>query len=326
MASVQSIDVRSTFVMSIETQSAATVLMIRPVRFSANIETQASNRFQARDSADAPQNAQADALAEFHALESALRTAGVDVRVFEDTLEPHTPDSIFPNNWVTFHADGTVVLYPMLAPNRRHERRADILEALSAREGFFTSRIVDLTHYEGDGKFLEGTGSLVLDRVNRTAYACVSPRTDLDVLGDFARQLDYDVVSFEATDSTGFPIYHTNVMMSVGARFAAVCSAAIRQDARPAVLERLRTGGRELLELSYDQMHAFAGNMLELRTCAGASVTALSQRAVESLSPQQRAFLERHTGAIISVPIPTIERLGGGSVRCMLAEVHLPRR
>lgn len=312
--------------MSIEAQSVATVLMIRPVRFEANRETQASNRFQERDSAHAPQNAQVNALAEFHALESALRTAGVDVRVFEDTREPHTPDSIFPNNWVTFHADGTVVLYPMLAPNRRRERRADILEALSARDGFFTSRVVDLTHHERDEKFLEGTGSLVLDRINRIAYACVSPRTDLDVLGDFAQQLDYEVVAFEARDSSGFPIYHTNVMMSVGARFAAVCSACIREDARAAVLERLRASGRTVVELTFEQMEHFAGNMLELRTAQGDSIVAMSSRAFHSLSPVQRATLQERSGRIVAVPIPTVEALGGGSVRCMLAEVHLPAK
>lgn len=311
--------------MSIEEQTATTVLMIRPVRFEANRETQASNRFQQRESADASRT-QGHALAEFHALESALRAAGVAVRVFEDTLEPHTPDSLFPNNWVSFHADGTVVLYPMLAPNRRAERRVDILAQLTARDGFFTSRIVDLTHYEQDGKYLEGTGSLVLDRVNRVAYACISARTDLDVLGDFAQQLDYDVVAFEATDSTGYPIYHTNVLMSVGTRFAAVCATCIREDARAAVLERLRMSGRALLELSYDQMHAFAGNMLEVRSGTGASIVALSQRAFDSLSAQQRELLTQHTDGIVAVPIPTIETLGGGSVRCMLAEVHLPRR
>lgn len=154
----------------------------------------------------------------------------------------------------------------------------------------------------------------------------MSARTDLDVLGDFAQQLDYDVVAFEATDSTGVPIYHTNVLMSVGTRFAAVCGACIREDARAAVLERLRTSGRTLLDLSYDQMHAFAGNMLEVRTRSGASIIAMSQQALDSLSAQQRAFLNDHGGEIVAVPIPTIETLGGGSVRCMLAEVHLPRR
>src|SRR5262249_29645307 len=180
--------------------------------------------------------------------------------------DPHTPDSIFPNNWVSFHSDGSVVLYPMLAENRRQERREDVLEALSSRHGFRIRRVLDLTHHEGGGKFLEGTGSLVLDRVHRIAYACVSPRTDLDVLGDFAQQLDYEVVAFEACDASGVPIYHTNVLMSVGAHFAVVCPAAIRQDERGAVLDALRTTGHTIVELGLDQMVAFAANLLELQS------------------------------------------------------------
>ncbi len=308
-----------------ELQSASDVLMIRPVRFTGNPQTSSSNVFQ-QIGAVPDEAAQRLARAEFDALAEALVRAGVGVHVLEDTPEPHTPDSIFPNNWVSFHSDGTVVLYPMLAPNRRIERRADVLEDLSTRRGFFASRVIDLTHYEQDGKYLEGTGSLVLDRFNRVAYACVSARTDLDVLGDFAQQLDYDVVAFEATDSTGYPIYHTNVLMAVGTRFAAVCATCVREDARAAVLERLRMSGRALLELSYDQMHAFAGNMLEVRSGTGASIVALSQQAFDSLSAQQRELLAQHADGIVAVPIPTIETLGGGSVRCMLAEVHLPRR
>lgn len=308
-----------------ELQTAADVLMIRPVRFMGNPQTAGSNVFQ-QIGARSNEEAQRLALAEFDALASALARAGVGVHVIEDTVEPHTPDSIFPNNWFTFHADGTVVLYPMLAPNRRLERRADVLEELSARHGFFASRVVDLTHHERDEKFLEGTGSLVLDRINRIAYAGLSARTDLDVLGDFAQQLDYDVVAFEAEDANGFPIYHTNVLMSVGTRFAAVCSACIRENARSAVLDRLRSSGRALVELSYDQMHAFAGNMLELRTRKGAALVAMSQTALRSLTEEQRASIEEHAGPILAVDIPTIEALGGGSVRCMFAEVSLPRR
>jgi hypothetical protein len=299
--------------------------MIRPVRFIGNPQTSGSNAFQ-RSAALTQEEAQRLALAEFDALSGALARAGVGVHIIEDTVEPHTPDSIFPNNWVSFHADGTVVLYPMLAPNRRAERRQYILEVLSSRYGFFTSRLIDLTHHEHDDKFLEGTGSLVLDRVNRIAYACVSSRTDLDVLGDFAQQLDYDVVTFEATDANGLPIYHTNVLMSVGARFAAVCPVCIREDARAGVLDTLRSTGHAIFELSYDQMQAFAGNMLELRTNSGGSIVAMSSRALESLTAEQRQSIERHAGPILAVPIPTIEALGGGSVRCMLAELNAPKK
>ena len=309
-----------------ELQSAADIMMIRPVRFGGNPQTAASNRFQlTADNLSAGQ-AQTAALREFDSFAAILRDAGIGVHVFDDTPEPHTPDSIFPNNWVSFHADGSAVLYPMLAENRRQERRTDLLEALSAQHGFRIARVVDLTHYERDGKFLEGTGSLVLDRVHRIAYACTSPRTDLDVLGDFAQQLDYDVVAFESTDAAGVAIYHTNVMMCVGTRFAAVCSASIREDERPAVLDALRTTGHAILDLSMQQLGEFAGNMLEVRSASGARHVALSRRALDSLTAEQRVLMEEHGGRTIFAPIPNIETLGGGSVRCMLAEIHLPKK
>lgn len=309
-----------------ERQSAADVLMIRPVRFAVNPQTAASNTFQAQAGVAVTKDAQAAARAEFDALVAVLGDAGVRVHVFEDSHEPHTPDSIFPNNWVSFHADGTVVLYPMLAPNRRLERRENLLEALSAHKGFRIRRLIDLTHHEGQGKFLEGTGSLVLDRVHRIAYACVSPRTDLDVLGDFAQQLDYEVLAFEACDANGVPVYHTNVMMSVGDGVATVCSASIREDEREAVLDALRTTGHTVVDLSLEQVEEFAGNMLALRTQRGDPIIAMSQRASESLSDEQRSVLELQGGSIVTASIPTIETLGGGSIRCMLAEIHLPKK
>jgi hypothetical protein len=226
---------------------------------------------------------------------------------------------------VSFHADGSAVLYPMLAENRRSERRLDLLEALSVQHGFRITRVIDLTHHEHDERFLEGTGSLVLDRANRVAYACISARTDLDVLGDFAQQLDYDVVAFEACDRAGAPIYHTNVMMSVGSSFAAVCSASIREDERAAVLDALRSTGRTIVDLGFDQVLGFAGNLLELRSSDGGRVIAISQRAFDCLLPEQRDTLQG-SGRIVSAAIPTIETLGGGSVRCMLAELFLPRK
>jgi len=307
-------------------QLAPHILMIRPVAFAGNPQTQASNSFQDPDSGAIDASNQAAALREFEALAEALTTAGVDVHVFDDTLDPHTPDSIFPNNWVSFHGDGSIVLYPMMAENRRLERRLDVLETLSAKHGFRTSRVIDLTGHEQSGQYLEGTGSLVLDRVHRVAYACVSPRTDLDVLGDFAQRLDYDIVAFEAHDANGAAIYHTNVLMSVGERFAAVCTNAIREDERAAVLDTLRKSGRAIVELTLEQMASFAGNMLELGSSRTGSVIAMSERAWEALTPAQRQTLESNTGAIVATAIPTIERLGGGSVRCMLAEVHLPKK
>jgi hypothetical protein len=307
-----------------ELQSAADVLMIRPVRFAGNPQTSASNRFQLTSSG-APHEVQAAALREFDTMVRSLRETGVNVHVFEDTPDPHTPDSIFPNNWVSFHADGTIVLYPMLAENRRLERRSELLNELSA-SGFRVAQLIDLTQYEQQGKFLEGTGSLVLDRVGRVAYACISPRTDLDVLGDFAQRLDYEIVAFEAFDAAGAPIYHTNVLMCIGARFAVICSACIREDERAAVVDTLRTTGREIVDLSMEQLAAFAGNMLELRMPASGNVIAMSARAHDSLTAHQRRVLEARGGPIVAVPIPTIETYGGGSVRCMLAEIHLPKK
>ena len=304
-------------------QSTTDVVMIRPACFASNPETLASNRFQSASSDRAPTEVQRVALAEFDALADALRGAGVCVHVFDDTPSPVKPDAVFPNNWFSTHADGTVVLYPMLAPNRRLERRFDVIESLHTRDGFHVHETIDLTHREAESKYLEGTGSLVLDRIQRVAYACLSPRTDLDVLGEFGQRLDYEIVAFDAVDNSGAPIYHTNVLMSVGTHFAAVCTAAIEEARRAAVVAVLESTGRKVVDLSFDQMHSFAGNMLELRTQTGSLVVAMSATAAQSLTPQQHAAIE--AGArIVSVPIPTIETLGGGSVRCMIAEVFLP--
>ena len=307
-----------------ESQLANCVLMIRPVRFESNPQTALSNRFQGKTDA-APREQHEAALRQFEALASALRSAAVEVIVVDDTEEPHTPDSIFPNNWVSFHADGRVVLYPMEAENRRPERRADIIECLAAQYGFQISEIVDLSGHEANDHFLEGTGSMVLDRANRIAYACLSSRTHLDALADFAQRLDYDVVAFDAVDRDGVPIYHTNVLMNVGERMAVVCDAAIRRDdQRAAVLERLRSTGHELLQLDFDQLEAFAGNMLELRSSDGERVIAMSQRAYDSLRDEQLGVLQQNA-RIVTAAIDDIESSAGGSVRCMLAEVHLPR-
>ena len=305
-----------------ELQSTNQVLMIRPIRFAGNEQTAASNRFQ---NLNEQNNAQAQALLEFDALVIHLRAAGVAVHLLDDTPEPHTPDSIFPNNWVSFHTDGTVVLYPMLAPNRRLERRMDVLQHLSA-QGLRIAQTIDLSGHEASNKFLEGTGSVVLDRVHRMAYACISPRTDLDVLGDFAQRLDYELVTFDAADANGVPIYHTNVLLCIGTRFAVLCTEVIAAHEQAAVLHALRSTGHEVIEITAAQMQCFAGNMLELCTASGATCVAMSHRAYESLNAMQRERLQQLAGQLIVSPIPTIERLGGGSVRCMLAEVFLPRR
>lgn len=310
---------------STESQLASTVLMVRPARFESNPLTAASNRFQGKTRAT-PGEQHALALTEFDALVDALRDNGIEVVVVEDTAEPHTPDAIFPNNWVSFHADGRVVLYPMEAENRRTERRLDIIEWLDTELGYTVTEIVDLSIHEADGHYLEGTGSLVLDRVNRIAYACLSTRTQLDALGDFAQRLDYDVVAFDAVDRDGVPIYHTNVLMNVGEALAVVCDAAIpRDEQRQAVLESLASTGHEVLTLSFDQLDAFAGNMLELRSFSGERCVAMSKQAFDALDDAQVAMLEKNGGLIVS-SIDAIESSAGGSVRCMLAEVHLPQR
>jgi len=305
-----------------ESQLASAVLMIMPARFESNPHTAESNRFQGRNP-DSAEKQQEDAAAEFAGLRDALAAAGIEVIAFDDTEEPHTPDAIFPNNWVSFHADGTVVLYPMEAPNRRTERRPDIIDALADCHGFQVRNIIDLSGHEADGQFLEGTGSLVLDRSNRVAYACVSSRTHLDVLGDFAQRMDYEVVAFDAVDRDGALIYHTNVLMNVGEALAVICAEAIpREDQRQAVLDSLRDSGHEVVEISFDQMDAFAGNMLELRSVSGERVIAMSQQARDSLDESQLARLAANA-TIVSAPINSIESSAGGSVRCMLAEIHL---
>ena len=306
-----------------ESQLASTVLMIRPTRFEGNPMTAETNLFQGRSTAT-PEEQQQAAAREFEGLVDSLRTAGINVVAIDDTSEPHTPDSVFPNNWVSFHADGRVVLYPMEAPNRRTERRADIIDSIAAEHGFHVTEILDLTKHEDAGHYLEGTGSMVLDRPNRVAYACLSSRTQLAPLGDFAQQMDYDVVSFDAVDRDGVPIYHTNVLMNVGEAMAVICDEAIvSEDQRKAVLARLRETGHEVVSLSYDQIDAFAGNMLELRNNDGERVVAMSTQAWDSLDSDQRETL-RLNGKVVHSPIENIERSAGGSVRCMLAEIHLP--
>lgn len=308
-----------------ESQLASAVLMINPVRFESNPSTAASNKFQGRNP-DSSNKQQRDAAEEFVGLRVALETSGIEVIQVDDTVEPHTPDAIFPNNWVSFHADGTVVLYPMEAPNRRTERRPDIIETLVEDHEFVVRKIVDLSTHETQAQYLEGTGSLVLDRVNRVAYACLSSRTHLDALGDFAQRMGYEVLAFDAHDRNGAPIYHTNVLMSVGEALAVICAEAIpREDQRDAVLRRLADTGHEVVTIDFDQMDAFAGNMLELRSVDGERILAMSEQAKQSLDVEQMEKLAANA-QIVSVPIDRIESSAGGSVRCMLAEIHLNKK
>lgn len=305
-----------------ESQIASAVLMIKPVRFESNPHTAASNKFQGKNTST-PEQQQRDAAAEFAGLAEALSNAGVRVIQIADTDEPHTPDAIFPNNWVSFHADGTVVLYPMEAPNRRTERRQDIIDSLVAEYGYQVSNTVDLSSHETDEQYLEGTGSLVLDRVNRIAYACLSSRTHLAALGDFAQRMDYEILAFDAVDSDGAAIYHTNVLMNIGEQLAVICAAAIpRPEQREAVVRSLSDSGHDVVMLTFAQMDAFAGNMLELRSESGERVVAMSQQARAALDASQLAKIIAN-GVMVSASINNIESSAGGSVRCMLAEIHL---
>jgi hypothetical protein len=309
--------------MQAERQTTMHVFLVRPCHFGSNPETAGSNAFQ-QDVSDLAGETQARALAEFNGLVQALRSVGVVAIVFDDTDAPVKPDAVFPNNWVSFHGDGRVYLYPMEATSRRAERRAEIVAALSENHGFHVREIIDLSAAEDDGLFLEGTGSMVLDRVNRVIYAAMSSRTHMSVLADFAQQADYEITAFDAIDSGGRPIYHTNVMMAIGTGFAIICADAIADDLkRKTVLARLAAGGREIIEISIRQMENFAGNLLELTNESGASVIVLSRTANAALTADQRNSLARF-GQVLPVAIETIEKVGGGSVRCMLAEVFLP--
>ena len=297
--------------------------MIRPARFGVNAETAPTNAFQ-RNSVEIS-DPQALAVQEFDVLVAALRKLGVHVEVFEDSPEPWTPDAVFPGNWVSFHADGSVYLYPLLAQNRRWERRLDIIEALQSQRGYQVRQIEDLSAAELDGRYLEGTGSLVLDREHRVAYACLSPRTDIKLLREWAARLEYEAVAFRAADGSGTPVYHTNVMMCIGDRFALLCLASIHEvSERRRIQRRLEETGHEIVPITTQQMQEFAGNALQIGTRQGGSVLAMSMRAERSLTPTQRHAIEKYT-RIVSSPVNTIEFCAGGSVRCMLAEIFLPR-
>jgi hypothetical protein len=297
--------------------------MIRPVRFGFNEQTAGSNAFQnVKLAAQTKEVAQDDALREFDEMVHQLQALGVDVTVYDDSPDPYTPDSIFPNNWVSFHASGTVVLYPMQAENRRPERRPDIINDLAER--FHVAKIVDLTHYEQEGKFLEGTGSMVLDRMHKVAFACLSPRTHPDVLAEFSRRTGYRTVTFHAADAAGTAVYHTNVVMCIAETFAIVCLASITDpDQRLMVRQELEGLNKRIIDISLDQMACFAGNMLQVLTQKGQKLLLMSTRAFESLTPKQIDLLDDYV-TLFHFDLSTIEGHGGGSARCMMAEVHLP--
>lgn len=298
--------------------------MIRPSVFLSNPETSKTNEFQITTHGD---NAGLTALAqeEFDGVVERLRGAGVDVVVVDDTAEPLTPDAVFPNNWLTTHSDGSCVMYPMQPVSRRNERRVDIIRALSTRHHYAVRHIIDWSDFEHGDVYLEGTGSLVLDRIHKIAYACLSARTHPQAVDHFCAQFGYTAVTFAAVGPSGMPLYHTNVMMCVGARFAVVCAAAITDaKQRKIVLERLEEH-REVVQISMAQMAQFAGNMLELSNAQNEAVLVMSRRAYAALDDRQRHTLGAYA-RLVECPVENIENASGGSVRCMLAELYLPSR
>jgi len=296
------------------------ILMIRPADFAFNPQTADSNAFQNKN--EQPEQVQQQALKEFNNLVSLLQANGINVVVIDDTPKPHTPDAIFPNNWISFHENGDITLYPMQAENRRLERREDIIRRLEP--GFVIRHIIDLSRFELQKKYLEGTGSMVFDRKNRLAYACLSPRTDTEVLNEFCRQESYQPVIFHASDKGGRAIYHTNVMMCVADKYTVIYLDGITDNTeREAVIQSFNRTGKTIISISLEQMDSFAGNMLEAFNSKGESLLVMSGNAYRSLSPQQIDTLSQFS-RIVYADIPVIEHIGGGSVRCMMAEVALP--
>ena len=308
-------------------QITNTVLMIRPVQFRMNEQTAVNNFYQKTSENTLPDTVNAKATKEFDTMVIKLKKAGIHVIVVEDTKDFDTPDSIFPNNWISFHGNGTIGLYPMFAKNRRLERKDSILEAVEA-EGFKIETVVDYTEAEADGFYLEGTGSILLDRENQKAYCALSARADEELFIEFCEDFEYTPVVFSAYQTVNDKrelIYHTNVMMCLGTTFAVVCLASIDdKKERKNLLKHLHEDGKKVIEISEDQVNNFAGNMLQLKGTDDHSYLVMSQSAFDSLRPAQVQLLEAHA-TIISSSLDTIETCGGGSARCMMAEVFLPK-
>lgn len=307
-------------------QYSDTILMIEPVDFRFNSQTAVNNYFQTKPEDDSA--AQEKALKEFRGMVAKLREHGVNVIVLQDTLDPHTPDSIFPNNWISFHENKMIALYPMFAKNRRVERREDDVLALLEEKGFEAEEIMDYSSAEEDNVFLEGTGSIILDRVNKIAYACVSPRTDEELFYEFCEDFEYEPVLFEANhtvDNERKQIYHTNVMMCVGDEYAVIALSTIDDKTeKEFVINKLTSSGKEIIDITEEQMHQFAGNMLQVGGIGNSKYLVMSENAYNSLTQEQIDQIEKFN-PIIKVDINTIETLGGGSARCMMAEVFLPK-
>ena len=308
-------------------QTTNTILMVRPINFRMNEQTAVNNYYQKVLDTLLPATVNAKAQTEFDAYVAKLRTYGIRVVVVSDTDEFDTPDALFPNNWISFHQDGTVALYPMFAKNRRMERREDVLDQLEA-EGFRIDSVVDYTAAEQSRFYLEGTGSLLLDRVNQKAYCALSPRADEDLFIEFCEDFEYTPVIFTAkqtVDGERKEIYHTNVMMCLAETFAVICLDSIDdKKERKNIVKNLKEDGKQVIGITEAQVHNFAGNMLQVRGANDERFLVMSQAAYASLTPQQIAKIENHC-KIISSSLDTIEACGGGSARCMMAEVFLPK-
>ncbi len=298
--------------------------MVRPARFGFNPETAENNSFQQNDNSLTNDEIAQKAIEEFDNFVAKLKAEDINVDVFQDLDDPNTPDAVFPNNWITFHSDGTIISYPMYAPIRRLERRRDIVDDI---EKMFTiSKDYTFEQYEDQGLFLEGTGSLILDRENKIAYAALSPRTNVQLLDKWCLLMGYTKVNFLAVDRNEEPIYHTNVMMALGEDFVVICLDSIRDnDEKNAVLNFFEKTNKKVIDISYDQMESFAGNMLQLRSNNGLTHLVMSSTARKSLQPDQIDQIEKFTNILVG-DIPTIETYGGGSVRCMIAENFLTRK
>lgn len=302
---------------------ASTILMVRPAAFGANSETAANNYFQ---SSEIPNDAelQSKALREFDGMVQLLRDNGITVEVFDDTAEPLKPSAIFPNNWLSTSPEGGVFVYPMFAANRRSEKRDDIIKHLS--DNYIVKDVQDWSEYEVEGKFLEGTGSMIFDHDNRVIYACHSPRTDISVLAKFANANGYKAIVFVATDNNGHPVYHTNVVMALGEKFAILCEEAIDEEWELiAVRQLLDSSSHEVIRITREQMHAFAGNVLSVQNQEGDKILVLSQTAFASLTDEQKETLSAYC-KLLPVAVPAIENAEGGSVRCMMAEIFLQKK
>lgn len=305
-------------------QSSSCVYMIRPVSFCYNPQTAVDNVFQIEPKETASE-VQAKALQEFDNYVQTLRSKGVEVIVFQDTKEPHTPDSIFPNDWVSYHEDGTYAIYPMFAENRRLERREDIMEELQKKYGFKITRKVDLTEDEKKGVYLEGAGVLVFDYPNKIVYCCISNRAQKVEIEKAAAELGYKAVTFKAVDHQGMELYHTTVVMALGEKYAIICEDSIIDPQEKEVLwKTLEETGHEIISISFEQMYNYAGNALEVMNSKGEKFLSMSRRAHNSLTVEQRQRLGKYV-ELLSIPLEVIEDNGGGSARCMLADMRLPK-